>query len=88
MDLERKLNEIQADVNFLISNLPVEAIDDDVEREEEYTGDFEDPAYLQANDHFMTLHCASVDENSPECVSRPKRAGKESYLYGRCPRHA
>lgn len=30
----------------------------------------------------MTLHCASVDENSPECVSCPKRAGKESYLYG------
>ena len=29
MDLESKLNEIQADVNFLISNLPVEAIDDD-----------------------------------------------------------
>ena len=42
VDLERKLDEIQADVNFLISNLPVEAIDDDVEREEEYPGDFED----------------------------------------------
>ena len=32
LDLERKLNEIQADVNRLISNLPVEAIDDE-ERE-------------------------------------------------------
>ena len=42
VDLERKLDEIQADVNFLISNLPVEAIDDDVEREEEYPGDFEE----------------------------------------------
>ena len=42
VDLERKLDEIQADVNVLISNLPVEAIDDDEEREMEYPGDFED----------------------------------------------
>jgi len=35
VDLESKLNEIEADVIFLISNLPVEAIDDDEEREEE-----------------------------------------------------
>ena len=35
LDLERKLNEIKADVNRLISNLPVEAIDDE-EREQEY----------------------------------------------------
>lgn len=47
VDLERKLDEIQADVNFLISNLPVEAIDDDVEREEEYPGDFEDSEKLE-----------------------------------------
>lgn len=47
VDLERKLDEIQADLNFLISNLPVEAIDDDVEREEEYPGDFEDSEELE-----------------------------------------
>ena len=47
LDLERKLNEIQADVNRLISNLPVEAIDDDEEREQEYTGDFEDSEELE-----------------------------------------
>ena len=47
LDLERKLNEIQADVNFLISNLPVEAIDDDQEREEESPGDFEDSEELE-----------------------------------------
>ena len=40
-DLESKLNEIEADVNSLISNPPVEAIDDDEEWEEEYPGDFE-----------------------------------------------
>ena len=47
LDLESKLNEIQADVNFLIANLPVEAIDDDEEREEEYPGDFEDSEELE-----------------------------------------
>lgn len=47
LDLERKLNEIQADVNRLISNLPVEAIDDDEEMEQEYTGDFEDSEELE-----------------------------------------
>ena len=47
LDLESKLNEIQADVNFLISNLPVEVIDDDEQREEEYPGDFEDSEELE-----------------------------------------
>lgn len=47
LDLERRLNEIQADVNRLISNLPVEAIDDDEEREDEYPGDFEDSEELE-----------------------------------------
>ena len=47
LDLEQKLIEIQADVNFLISNLPVEAIDDDQEMEEEYSGDFEDSEELE-----------------------------------------
>lgn len=47
VDLESKLNEIEADVNFLISNLPVEAIDDDEEREEEYPDDFEDSEELE-----------------------------------------
>lgn len=47
LDLERKLNEIQADVNRLISNLPVEAIDEDEEREDEYPGDFEDSEELE-----------------------------------------
>lgn len=47
LDLEKRLNEIQVDINFLISNLPVEAIDDDREREEEYAGDFEDSEELE-----------------------------------------
>ena len=47
LDFEQKLIEIQNDVNILISNLPVEAIDDDEEREGEYTGDFEDSEELE-----------------------------------------
>lgn len=47
VDLESKLDEIQDDINFLISNLPVEAIDDDEERDEEYAGDFEDSEELE-----------------------------------------
>ena len=56
--------------------------DQEAIRKAEETGNFDDPAYLRANDRFMELHCASIDENSPECVRRPKRSGKESYLYG------
>ena len=49
----------------------------------EETGNYDDPAYLLANDHFMALHCAGeVTEDSPECLRRPKRSGAESYLYG------
>ena len=47
LDLEKNLNMIQADVNILIASLPVEAIDDDKEREEEYPGDFEDSEELE-----------------------------------------
>ena len=47
LDLESRLNEIQAYVNRLVSNLPVEAIDDEGEREQEYAGDFEDSEELE-----------------------------------------
>jgi hypothetical protein len=47
LDLESKLNEIQEDINRLNSNLPVEAIDDDEEREGEYPGVFEDSEELE-----------------------------------------
>lgn len=48
----------------MIGLMPQE--DQEAIRKAEETGNFEDPAYLRAIDHFMTLHCASVDENSPE----------------------
>lgn len=49
----------------------------------EASGDYSQPDYLAANDHFMSLHCAGeVTPDSPECLRRPKRAGAEPYLYG------
>lgn len=47
LDLEAKLDEIQSDIDFLIANLPVEAIDDDAMREEDFPGDFEDSEELE-----------------------------------------
>ncbi len=72
LDLERKLNEIQADVNFLISNLPVEAIDDDVEREEEYPGDFEDSEELEDE----VVECEKLIAQATELL----KAVREHYL--------
>lgn len=72
VDLERKLDEIQADVNFLISNLPVEAIDDDVEREEEYPGDFEDSEELEDE----VVECEKLITQATELLA----AVREHYL--------
>lgn len=48
----------------------------------EESGDFDDPAYLSAVDHYMELHCAdlSFGDDAPECLRRPKRSGRESYV--------
>lgn len=49
----------------------------------EASGNYEDPDYLAANDHFMLLHCAGeVTADSPECLRRPKKFGALSYLHG------
>ena len=49
----------------------------------EETGDFSAPEYEAANEHFMLRHAAgAVTADSPECLRRPKRSGKEAYLYG------
>lgn len=74
LDLERKLNEIQADVNRLISNLPVEAIDDDEEREQEYTGDFEDSEELEDE----VVECEKLIAQATELL----KTVREHYLPG------
>lgn len=46
----------------------------------EATGNFSEPAYPAANDHFMQLHAAGpVTAASPEFLRRPKRAGTVAY---------
>ena len=45
------------------------------------TGDYSRPEYQAAEDEYMLRHCAgAVTEVSPECLRRPKRSGRESYV--------
>ena len=64
----------------LISFMPEE--EQEAIRLAEETGNYEDPAYLAANDHFMKLHSSDIPETAPECLRRKKRSGGEAYLYG------
>lgn len=46
----------------------------------EQRNDFNDPAYLKANEHFMALHShAPYTSAAPECLRRPKRVGTLAY---------
>ncbi len=40
------------------------------------------PEYLHANEVFMKLHCSDIKDTDPECLTREKKSGSESYLYG------
>lgn len=44
------------------------------------TGDFNDEAYLKANDHYTALHADEINESTPECFRRKKQFGTESYI--------
>lgn len=72
LDMEQKLIEIQNDVNILIANLPVEAIDDDEEREGEYPGDFEDSEELEDE----VVECEKLIARATELL----KAVREYYL--------
>lgn len=72
LDLEKKLIEIQNDVNILIANLPVEAIDDVEEREGEYPGDFEDSEELEDE----IVECEKLIARATELL----KAVREYYL--------
>lgn len=61
----------------LISFMPAE--EQAAIRRAEATGNFDDPEYLKANDHYTELHACTVNEDSPECLRREKRFGTESY---------
>lgn len=45
------------------------------------SGDYSDPAYKDAEDFYMLLHAGGpAGPDAPECLRRPKRRGRESYL--------
>lgn len=47
------------------------------------TGDYSDPVYQAAEDEYMLRHCSgALTEDSPECLRRPKKSGREAYVYG------
>lgn len=48
----------------------------------EKTGNWNTPESLSANEHFMKLHCADIQPEDPECLTRKKKSGSESYLCG------
>lgn len=56
--------------------------DQEAIRRAEASGQWDAPDYLRANDHYFEQFVISVDEHSPECLRRKKRAGTEAYLYG------
>lgn len=47
------------------------------------SGDYSSPEYQAAEAEYMRQHCAGeVTENDPECLRRPKKSGRESYVVG------
>jgi len=47
------------------------------------SGDYDNQSYLNALDVFMVNHCGpTIAKDSPECLTRPKKAGKEAYVTG------
>ncbi|MBR0373109.1 MAG: proline iminopeptidase-family hydrolase [Mogibacterium sp.] len=51
--------------------------------EAERTGNYSGEAYEKANDEFMVRFCNDPPrETDPEPVRRPKRSGREAYVYG------
>jgi prolyl aminopeptidase len=48
--------------------------------EAERTGNWESAEYLAANDHYTVRHACDLSGDRPECLTRKKRFGTESYL--------
>ncbi len=47
------------------------------------TGNYDDPAYVAAEAEYMLRHCNGPDEeDSRDCVRRPRRGGDEAYVVG------
>lgn len=47
------------------------------------SGDYSSPEYQAAEAEYMLRHCAGkVPEDAPECLRRPRKTGRESYVVG------
>lgn len=47
------------------------------------SGDYSSPEYQAAEAEYMRQHCAGeVSADAPECLRRPKKTGRESYVVG------
>jgi len=44
--------------------------------------DYTIPGYQEAEDFYMELHCFKASENTPECVLRKTKKGREAYVVG------
>lgn len=65
----------------MIAQMPQD-MQDAIKRATE-SGDYSSPEYQAAEAEYMRQHCAGeVTENDPECLRRPKKAGRESYVVG------
>ena len=69
---ENESAAVRAGIDFLQANLPVEAIDDDEEREDEYPGDFEDSEELEDE----VVECEKLIAQAKKLIA----AVKEHYL--------
>lgn len=65
----------------MIAQMPLD-MQDAIKKATE-SGDYSSPEYQAAEAEYMRQHCAGeVTENDPECLRRPKKAGRESYVVG------
>ncbi|MGN0170859.1 MAG: proline iminopeptidase [Lachnospiraceae bacterium] len=47
------------------------------------SGNYDDPAYIAAETEYMLRHCSGeLTADSPECLTRPVKKGKEAYITG------
>lgn len=65
----------------MIKELPIE-MQEAIEKATS-TGDYSDPVYMAAEEEYMLRHAAgAVTDESPECLKRPVKKGKEAYVVG------
>jgi proline iminopeptidase len=67
IEQHRMIKELPADMQAAIEKAASE-------------GKYDKPEYQQAEDEYMLRHCFGPSKDTPECVTRPKKSGRESYV--------